>query len=165
MGRRTLLDALQLLVEPGNEPGPFSTWTSRWIPRSGGTSLSRQAMPVWPNAPVVEQPEFVLVSWEVHEVQLRPGGEVTQHVAGEVGYGGAGQVSSAIIHFDPAVAAFRTRSGRCTECAEPTGSARRRAPCGASGFRGIQVICRFATSPGRSSRRSRQRMDSGPMRR
>lgn len=69
-------------------------------------------MPVWLNASVANEPEFVLVSWEVHELQLQPGGELTRHVAGEVGYGGSGQVSSAIVHFDPVMAAFRTKSGR-----------------------------------------------------
>ena len=69
-------------------------------------------MPVWSNAPVADHPEFVLVSWKVHEVQLRPAGELTRHVTGEAGYGGPGQVSSAVVHFHPFLGAFRTKSGR-----------------------------------------------------
>lgn len=78
-------------------------------------------MPLWFNASVTDRPEFLLVSWEVHEVQLQPGGELTWHVAGEVGYGGAGQVSSAIVQFDATAAAFRTKSGRVYRVRGSTG--------------------------------------------
>lgn len=78
-------------------------------------------MPVWSIAPIADTPEVVLVSWAVHEVQLRPGGELTRHVVGEVGYGGPGQVSSAILHFHAAAAAFRTRSGRVYRVRGPDG--------------------------------------------
>lgn len=69
-------------------------------------------MPVWTNPSIADAPQFTLVSWQVFEVQLGPGAPITRHVAGEVGYGGEGQVSSPIHGFDPVTASFRTRSGR-----------------------------------------------------
>jgi hypothetical protein len=69
-------------------------------------------MPLWRNAPTAEVPAYTLVSWAAFEVQLSPGAVATCHVAGEVGYGGQGQVSSPAQEFDPATASFRTRSGR-----------------------------------------------------
>jgi hypothetical protein len=67
-------------------------------------------MPLWRNAPTAEVPAYTLVSWAVFEVQLSQGAVATCHVAGEVGYGGQGQVSSPAQEFDPATASFRTRS-------------------------------------------------------
>jgi hypothetical protein len=69
-------------------------------------------MPVWALADVRQEPQCLLVSWSVFEVQLVRDGPVTRHVVGELGYGGEGRVSSAVREFDPARACFLTNSGR-----------------------------------------------------
>jgi hypothetical protein len=78
-------------------------------------------MPIWMNPSIAQMPDCTLVSWAVFEVQLGRDAEVTRHVAGEIGYGGEGQVSSPVLEFEASTASFRTRSGRLYRVQGPLG--------------------------------------------
>jgi hypothetical protein len=65
---------------------------------------------VWPVASVEDEPETLLSSWRVFEVDFPEG--TTRHLNG---YCGGGRVCSAIQEFDPKTRRARTKSGRIYE--------------------------------------------------
>ncbi len=67
---------------------------------------------VWAIGPVASVPEVKLLDWRVFEVQHADRAGRTRHFAGSIGWHYDGQVSSAIVSFDPATRSGTTESGR-----------------------------------------------------
>lgn len=74
---------------------------------------------VWAIAPIAEVPEVKLVDWRVFEVQQANRGSRTRHFVGSVGWHYDGQVSAAVVHFDPATRRGTTESGRVYQLVGP----------------------------------------------
>lgn len=64
-------------------------------------------MPLWPIAPIAQQPSSTLTSWNVFETERQE-----RHLCGYAIDAGEGRVTSAIVKFDPAKGAAVTSSGR-----------------------------------------------------
>jgi hypothetical protein len=75
-------------------------------------------MPVWRITSITsitsikEEPEVKLADWRVFEVQQASRTGRTRHLVGSVGWHFDGQVSSAIVNFDPATRSGLSESGR-----------------------------------------------------
>lgn len=64
-------------------------------------------MSIWATTPVTQEPDIVLVRWQVIEL---PDGD--RHFVGYNGYGQEGRVSSLIVDYNKEAKMGKTRSGR-----------------------------------------------------
>jgi ATP-dependent Lon protease len=79
-------------------------------------------MAIWRPAPVSEEPELVMVNWQVFRVKGDFDGlGETDHLMGSISNRGGGRVTSPIKHFDRESMKIVTRSGRVYHLQGPPG--------------------------------------------